>query len=150
MTPRRLVSPVLFAAGVALVLIGMSAAQGWSAPGIVASVAAIAALLYVGGVWFGSAAPSASGRAAVMVFDADLRLVSSARQGEPVVSAFPAADRHAVRHACASAMAGEFTRITASGMQFSVVPVRAGDGRVILGMIVTADAIAATDAIASV
>jgi hypothetical protein len=150
MTPRRLVSPVLFAAGVALVLIGMSAAQGWSAPGIVASVAAIAALLYVGGVWFGRAAPSESGRAAVMVFDANLRLVSSPRQGEPVVSAFPAANSQAVKHACASAMAGEFTRVIVSGVQFSVVPVRAGDGRVILGMIVTADAIAATDAVAAV
>ena len=47
----RLASSVLFALGVALVLIGLSAALGFSVAGGVASAAAVASLLYAGGVW---------------------------------------------------------------------------------------------------
>ena len=54
-TAKRVVSAVLLACGIILVFAGLSAALGFTALGILASVAAIAALLYAGAVWFGEA-----------------------------------------------------------------------------------------------
>jgi hypothetical protein len=53
MRTSRVGSTVLLAGGVVLVFAGMSAALGFSISGVLATLAAIAALLYAGGVWFG-------------------------------------------------------------------------------------------------
>src|SRR5262249_30751701 len=55
MQSHRVGSTVLLAGGVFLVFGGISSALGFSTSGIVASLAAVAALLYAGGVWFGAA-----------------------------------------------------------------------------------------------
>ena len=50
---RRVASAILFVGGVAVIFFGLSSALGFSVTGLVASAAAIAALLYAGAVWFG-------------------------------------------------------------------------------------------------
>lgn len=55
MRTKRLVSSFLMAAGIVLVFYGFSSALGFTTVGVLASVAAISALLYAGGVLFGSA-----------------------------------------------------------------------------------------------
>jgi hypothetical protein len=107
---KRVASSVLFGSGVGLVLVGLSAALGFTVAGIVASVAAVAALLYAGGVWFGDrttvSAPS------VLVFDRELRIAGGPHAGEPVVSRFPAPMRIEIQRRCAAAVAGEHSRFT--------------------------------------
>jgi hypothetical protein len=55
MRTKYLLSSLLMAAGIVLVFYGFSSALGFTVTGTLASVAAIAALLYAGGVIFGSA-----------------------------------------------------------------------------------------------
>ena len=55
MTQRRAGSLVLLAGGLVLIFAGVSAALDFSVGGMVATAAAITALLYAGGVWFGAA-----------------------------------------------------------------------------------------------
>jgi hypothetical protein len=56
MRTKRLLSSLLMAAGIVLVFYGFNAALGFTLIGMFASLAAITALLYAGGVLFGSAA----------------------------------------------------------------------------------------------
>jgi hypothetical protein len=142
---RRLLPHVLFASGVVLVLTGLSAAQ--STAGMVASVSAVAALLYVGAVWFGGVPSPRKAGTEILLFDGAMRIVSPSIRGRSVVSAFPDSSRSAVEQACAAALAGEFTRFAIDGVQFSVVPIRGNDGRVIYGMITAADALAMGDTV---
>ena len=105
---NRVASSVLFASGIGLVLLGLSAALGFTLPGIVASVAAVAALLYAGGVWFGDRADVAA--PSVLVFDRDLNVIGGPHAGEPVVSRFPEPMREEIAHRCAGAVAGQPSR----------------------------------------
>jgi hypothetical protein len=108
----RVASSVLFAAGIGLVLIGLSAALGFTAPGVIASLAAVAALLYAGGVWFGDRA--AVEPPVVLVFDRDLRLIGGRHAGEPIVTRFPPELRDSIERHCAAAVAGRHSRFTCS------------------------------------
>jgi hypothetical protein len=51
---NRVLSSVLLASGIVLVFAGLSAALGFTAPGMIASIAVIGTLLYTGSVWFSS------------------------------------------------------------------------------------------------
>ena len=72
MRTKRLLSSLLMAAGIVLVFYGFNAALGFTIVGMFASLAAITALLYAGGVLFGSAAADA-GRERAIADDPDER-----------------------------------------------------------------------------
>lgn len=55
MRTTRLISSLLMTAGIVLVFFGFNAALGFTLIGMIASLAAIAGLLYAGGVLFGAA-----------------------------------------------------------------------------------------------
>src|SRR3569832_284722 len=69
MKRHRLGSYVLLAGGCLLVFAGLASALGCSASGVGASGAAIIALLYAGGVWFG---PSPSADVSVVLYTPQL------------------------------------------------------------------------------
>lgn len=134
----RVASSVLFASGLGLVLIGLSAALGFSLAGVVASAAAVAALLYAGGVWFGDKsgllAPS------VLVFDRDLRISGGPLAGKPVSSRFPPAVRDEIERRCAAAIAGRHSRFTVADggreRTFDAAPVLSDRAHEIAGVLV--------------
>src|SRR5687767_9853514 len=108
---QRFVSATLLILGVALVFLGLTRSLGFTALGVIASVAAIAALLYTGGVWFGSsasrpAAPTPVAATDPMLFDARGRLVAGPAAGHPVASQFPESLRLEIERHCAGAFAG--------------------------------------------
>jgi hypothetical protein len=134
----RVASSVFFAIGIALVLIGLSAALGFSIAGVVASAAAVASLLYAGGVWFGDK----SGRLAptVLVFDRELCITGGPHAGRPVASKFPSSIRDEIERRCAAAIAGRHSRFTVTdgGRQrtFDAAPVLSGHAYEIAGVLV--------------
>src|SRR6188768_2507608 len=118
-------SSVLLAGGVVLVFAGLSSALGFSLPGIFASCAAIAALLYAGAVWFGDtrrADPS------VVLFTRALTVASGPLAGRPLTDMFPSAMRSELDARCRDALAGTASHFTcgsgAGRVSFSVTPVR--------------------------
>lgn len=135
---NRVASSVLFASGIGLVLLGLSAALGFSIPGVIASIAAVAALLYAGSVWFGdrngAIAPS------VLVFNRELLLVGGSHAGEPVASRFPAGIREEIERRCSAAVAGYHSRFTCidRGRErvFDAAPVVSGRSSEISGVLV--------------
>src|SRR5688572_22323192 len=145
----RVASSVLFALGVALVLIGLSAGLGFSVAGGVASAAAVASLLYAGGVWFGDKshllAPS------VLVFDRDLCITGGPHAGKRVASKFPSSIRDEIERRCAAAIAGRHSRFTVSdgGRQrvFDAAPVLSGRTHEIAGVLVEGAAAAVDDSL---
>ena len=134
----RVASSVLFALGVALVLLGLSAALGFSIAGAVASAAAVAALLYAGGVWFGertaAAAPS------VLAFDRELRITGGPYAGAPVASRFPATLREEIQRRCEAAAAGQYSHFictdNARERVFDAAPVLGAASSGICGVLV--------------
>lgn len=103
MNTHRVGSFVLLAGGVVLVFAGVSAALGFSVTGMTASAAAIAALLYAGGVWFGDTSrfdPS------LILFTREMIVASGPLAGRPVSALFPDAVRRDVEAACRAALAG--------------------------------------------
>lgn len=135
---NRVASSVLFASGIALVLVGLSAALGFTIPGMVASIAAVAALLYAGGVWFGNRASVAA--PSVHVFDRDLLVVGGPHTGQPVVSRFPEWMREELSRRCADAVAGQPSHFTcrngATERVFDAAPIVAGRSSKISGVLV--------------
>lgn len=134
---NRTASSVLFALGIALVLIGLTTALGFTVAGIIASIAAVGALLYAGGLWFGETKrfpPS------VLVFNHELRIAGGARSGKPVSSQFPPSMRTAIERHCAAAVDGRHSRFTCDdrGRQrtFDAAPVLGGGGDEIAGVLV--------------
>jgi hypothetical protein len=79
-------------------------ALGFSTAGIVVSAAAIAALLYAGGVWFG-AAPSRE-EPSVVLFTPDLTIASGPSAGRAVADVLRAIDRRELESRCREALAG--------------------------------------------
>ncbi|HVL69257.1 MAG TPA: hypothetical protein VM364_18510 [Vicinamibacterales bacterium] len=142
---KRLASSLLFAAGIVLVFAGLSAALGFTALGMLASVGLIAALLYAGGTWFGGA-PTRPGGGPVLVFDATLTLVS----GAPLLAQFPAALHDTLRAHCVAALAGERTQFAAGGRTFDATPIVAGDGRVLYAALIERSQTAAAAGAAAV
>jgi hypothetical protein len=135
---HRLVSTLLLLAGVALVFAGMSSALNFSLPGIIATVATIAGLLYAGGVWFGSIAPA---EASVLIFDRHLIIVSGAQPGRPVGDLFPLGVRREVEQRCRDAFDGRSTRFSIPGnaerRRFEVAPIRTSDGLIAYGILLS-------------
>lgn len=134
-------SLICLAGGVILVFFGLSTSLGFSAGGVIASAAAIAALMYSGAVWFGAQPPSSCpDRDRVVVFDRSLREVCGPRRGQLVSAAFPIADRATLEGECWAALAGEGARFTCgpgeSKSQFDVLPVRTIDGAISYGILI--------------
>ena len=138
MSVSRPASSVLFASGIVLVLVGLSAALSFTVAGILASIAAVAALLYAGGVWFGDKRRLLS--PAVLVFDRELCITGGPYAGKPLSSTFPSTIRGEVERRCTAAIAGQHSRFTCTdgGRQrtFDVAPVLSGRAHDIAGVLV--------------
>jgi hypothetical protein len=143
--PQRLASSVLMALGVLLVFLGVTAALGSTIIGTVASAAAIAGLLYVGGLWFGTAAPASPTMAAVpiLVFDHERRVVSGGVIGQPLSLHFPEILRAEIDRRCADALRGTSARFpclqNGKMVVFDAIPVRTADGTIVYGILLSAD-----------
>jgi hypothetical protein len=135
---HQIVSTVLLLAGVGLVFAGMSSALHFSAPGIVASVATIAGLLYAGAVWFGDAA---LGERSVLIFDRRLIIIGGTHPGRPIGDLFPLAVRRDVEQRCRDAFDGRGTRFSIPGdaerRRFEIAPIRTADGLVAYGILLS-------------
>lgn len=138
MTTHRVGSTVLLAGGVLLIFGGISSALGFSTSGIVASLAAIAALLYAGGVWFGEA-PRAD--PSIVLFTPDLSIVGGGLKGRRVGELFEDSMRHPIEAACRAAFDGRSQRFSCGNgsaeRTFEVSPVRGADGFVAYGVLLT-------------
>lgn len=135
---HRIVSTVLLLAGVGLVFAGMSSALSFSLPGIIATLATIAGLLYAGGVWFGNVAP---GDPSVVIFDRRLIIVSGGQPGRPIGDLFPLSVRRDVEQRCRDAFDGRSTRFSIPGdaerRRFEVAPIRIANGLVAYGILLS-------------
>lgn len=127
---RRLVSSVLLAGGTCLVFAGINAALGFSLPGMAASVAAVAGLLYAGAIWFGDARVAPSEK--VLIFDHALRLTS----GAPLLANFPEGQRDEVRAKATATLAGARASMIVGGRTLSLVPLVSDGGAVLYGAVV--------------
>lgn len=144
MTPTtRIVSAALLGTGVLLVFAGLSAALGFNSWGMAASLAAIATLLYAGGAWFGALAPHER-RDAIIVFDSTLRVACGTASGAFVSAQFPESIRRRIEAGCAAALAGQSVRFTCeqdgATVAFDAAPVRAADGTVVYGILISGTA----------
>lgn len=128
---NHVAASILLAAGIVLVFAGLSSALGFTAFGMLASVAVIAGLLYAGGTWFGASAPAAPRQNAVL-FDHALQLPT----GTGLLAEFPEELRGEIRVRCQVALAGEHTRFTIQDRVFQVAPVAGADGVVIYGVLI--------------
>jgi len=130
----------LLAGGVVLVFAGLSSALDYSLPGIVASVAAIAALLYAGGVWFGDA-PRAD--PSLLLFTPSLAVARGPLAGHAVSALFPDDMRPEIDARCRDALAGAATHFTcgsgADRRAFTVTPVRDAAGAITYGLLLSGD-----------
>lgn len=142
---QRFVSAALLMLGVALVFLGLTRSLGFTALGVIASVAAIAALLYTGGVWFGGPGPRRAVSAAAhvegpMLFDARGRLVAGPAAGHPLASQFPESLRLEIERHCAAVFGGRTARLPCTrdgqSLVFDVLPIQDAAGTVIYGIVV--------------
>src|SRR5215471_12416734 len=95
------VASVLLAGGVVLVFAGVASALAFSLPGMIASAAAIAALLYAGAVWFGG---SARADASVILFTPHLTVAAGPLAGRAVADLFPLPMRKEIDAHCRAAI----------------------------------------------
>lgn len=135
---------MLLACGIVLVFLGLSVALGFSPAAMAASVAAIAALLYAGGAWFGGSAPAqltTAGAEKVIVFDRLLQVVSGASPGASLLSQFPAPLRPELEMRCRMALRGEHTHFSCdhagARVVFDISPVQTVDETVVYGVVVS-------------
>lgn len=149
MPVNRIISSVLLAAGIVLVFVGLSAALRFTAPGMIASVGAIAALLYAGGVWFGSLPPIAipTGAETVLVFDRDLLVAAGPGTGTPLLRRFHEDLRPELEARCAAALRGESHRLVCDSNQarlvFETAPVASVTGVVLFGTLIVSSGLSA-------
>ena len=140
---RRFVSSALLALGVTLVFAGISTALGFTVTGMLASVAAIATLLYAGGAWF---APSPLHSGCVLVFDHALRVSCGGAAGTLVSSHFATAMRREIESRCVAALNGDCTFFTIEQdgrpLDCQTAPVRAADGTILYGVLLSGAAAA--------
>ena len=138
MNTNRAGSWVLLGGGIVLVFAGLSTALGFSAAGMFASAAAIAALLYAGGVWFGEAPRTDP---SLVLFTRDIIVASGPLVGRPVTALFPDASRFAVEGACRLAIDGHASSFTTgSGTEqrtFAASAVKTADGVVVYGLLLS-------------
>jgi hypothetical protein len=131
---HRIASFVLLSGGVVMVFAGLTTALGFSTTGVIASAAAIAALLYAGGVWFG---PSARADVSVVVFTPALTVAAGPYAGRSVADLYPLALRKVIDAHCRAAIEGRSQRFSpAAGRTFEAAPVRGADGAVVYGVLV--------------
>ena len=140
---KRAASSLMLACGIVFVIVGLSAAFGFTVGAMVASVAAVAALLYAGGAWFGGAPVPlvAAGAETVIVFDRSLRVAAGAAPGTPLLSRFPEPLRPEIEMRCRLALKGEHTHFDCehAGARFSfdIAPVPSIHGMVLYGVLIT-------------
>jgi hypothetical protein len=135
MNPNRVGSFVLLAGGVVLVFAGLTTALGVSTSGIIASAAAIAALLYAGGVWFGGAPRT---DLSVVLFTPALTVAAGPLAGRALADVFPVASRQAIETHCRAALAGASQRFAAAdGQMFEAAAVRSADGAIVYGILIS-------------
>jgi hypothetical protein len=135
---HRIASFVLLAGGVLLVFAGLTAALGFSTSGVIASAAAIAALLYAGGVWFGA---SANTDASVVLFTPQLTIAAGPFTGRAVVDLYPEPMRREIDERCRAAFAGQSVRFSpAPGRTFEAAPVKSADGAIVYGILIAGSA----------
>ncbi len=140
---KRVLAALLMATGIVLVFAGLSAALGFTAIGMLASVAAIAALLYAGAVWFGGApvafAPAADG--IIIVFDRSLRVAAGSASGASILSQFPELLRPDIEVRCRAALRGEHSHFdcehAGARVSFDIAPVQTGQGPVMYGVLIS-------------
>ena len=146
---RRALPFVLLLVGVALISLGLARALGITPYGLVVSLAAIAALLLAGGIWFGASAPRthvtpAAGDGSPILFDLQGCLVSGPDAGQPVTSLFLEAARLDVERHCVTVLAGRAARFPCvwdgTPIVFQGLPVRSADGVIVYGLLVPAGA----------
>ena len=126
--------------GVALVFAGLASSLGFSVSAVVASAAAIAALLYAGGVWFGAPATSDT---SVVLFTHSFTVASGPHAGRAIADLYPSIPRAEIDDACRRALGGEATRFTSAAGLFSASPVRSADGAVVYGLLLSGPVAAA-------
>jgi hypothetical protein len=140
---KRILSSLLLAAGMLLVFTGLTAALGFTVPGMIASIGVMAALLYAGGVWFGPGAATApaGAPASVVLFDRDLHIAAGPGAGFPLLARYPAALRPELEVRCRAALRGESTRfvcqIGGSRVVFEIAPIASATGIVVYGTLIT-------------
>ena len=141
---RRIVSSALLGTGVLVVFAGLSAALGFSVMGMLASLAAIATLLYAGGAWFGALTPPSARREPVIVFDRTLRVVCGPAAGAPVTAQFPEAMRREIEARCTAALSGQPIHFACEQdgvpVGFDAAPIRGADGTVLYGILISGTA----------
>ena len=128
---------------------GVASALGYSYGGMLATAAAVVALLYAGGVWFGA---STTTDRSVILFTHALTVASGPMAGRPVGELFPDAMRAAIDEHCRRALDGQSTRFTcgAAAQPFAVSPVRSAEGAIVYGVLLSgAPADAETSAVMS-
>lgn len=131
---QRVGSWVLLVGGIVLVFAGLTSALGFSTSGIVASAAAIAALLYAGGVWVGGS-PRVDD--SVLLFTPELTVAVGPLAGRAVVDLFPIPLRKEIDAQCRAALAGRSNRFSsAAGQTFEAAPVHGADGLVVYGILI--------------
>ena len=137
MSSHRIGSFVLLAGGVLLVFAGLTSALGFSMWGVVASTAAIVALLYAGGVWFGGAPPA---DVSVVLFTPQLTVAAGPLAGRTLADLFPRAARQDLESHCRAALTGQSLRFVGdAGQRFDVAPVRSADGAIVFGVLISGD-----------
>lgn len=133
MNSHRAGSTVLLAGGVFLVFAGLSSALGFSMSGMIASAAAIAALLYAGGVWF--AEPPREDYTLVL-FTPALLIADGPLAGRPVAELYAEPIRREIESRCRLALEGQASHFScAPGRDFHATPVRSADGAVMFGLL---------------
>jgi len=130
---QRAGSYVLLAGGVLLVFAGLASALSFSLSGVIASAAAIAALLYAGAVWFGGAS---NADASVILFTPRLTVAAGPLTGRAVPDLFPPGMRAAIETHCRAALTGQSSRFSATGETFDAAPVRGADGLIVYGILI--------------
>ena len=131
---HRVASSVLLAGGVTLVFAGLASSLAFSTTGMIASAAAIVALLYAGGVWFGGAP---RGDASVVLFTPQLMVAAGPLAGRAMLDLFPRPMRKEIDAQCRAALAGESRRFSpAAGATFDAAPVRSADGLIVYGILI--------------
>jgi hypothetical protein len=140
MNIHRAGSVALLTGGLVLVFAGLSASAGFSLSGTMASAAAMLALLYAGGVWFGS---SSDADRSVLLFTRALIVATDPLSGRRLRDLFPHANGSVLEDACRLALAGHPARLSCGTAEtFAISPVRSAEGAVIYGLLLTGAAAA--------
>jgi len=135
MNSHRVGSFVLPAAGVLLVFAGLASALGFTLGGMIASSAAIVALLYAGGVWFGR---SSHADPSVVLFTRGLVVASGPLSGRAVADLFSPEMRGPIEEGCRKALLGQASRFACGAAQlFAASPVRSSEGSVLFGLLLS-------------